>query len=503
MKINFAISQSGPYILMFTLAALFSQPMAIAAATCSATASDPLAREALCAAEEAKKLSETAKKEVEKNAKSLSTASLPNGADAVRKVEEAATKADPHVDKADQKLAEAEQKVVALESAHQEAQNAVVTVQDELSQCQSNINCGSQQALQDRQATEEARLKDLDTALYKAQQGLDEAYKNFDKVEKAYDQFDKMYDNAMSVCQGSNQCDQDGNIRGDGPSDVDSMADTTPKGDPTNSGGTPGGGGKPSDQQAQNGEGEKQGGGGSGGGLPDFSSLANQALNSTTPPAPLPSEGLDPKEAACAANPRSCDNTASEPFRPTTAENKKQADAGSPSAGLPSTQSQNQTEYSPEQRRALPAGEIPKGGNLGVPGMGKGLDDVAGRPGDAIQDGKNRRFGHSSSSPSGAGFYGTTNAAGSFNSSSSASAAASIREGLSKRYASRSSASRRFNVNGTKLASNLHAQMMMQRHRRNPSNASRIGRDGVTGPRTNLFQKVRTRYYEKSASLIP
>lgn len=271
------------------------------------------------------------------------------------------------------------------------------------------------------------------------------------------------------------------------------------------SAGAGGGGGEQAGGESGGGGGEQGGGGGSGGGSNPFSNIASQAIAPAAPPEPFADpKSADPQALICAANPRAPNCPQAPAPVAKAADDRTKVNSGEDYSGGPS----NKPAANPfEQIAALllpknngAPGEIPKGGNLGVPGMGNDDGDTAGKLGDMVGQGRNRRGLSTANTGSAAsGFYGSGTAGGrSFSAASTARSAAGYEP---RNVGSRRHNGAKLNVNGSRLANSLNAKMV-EFNKRFPAGGFDRARE-VMSSHQDMFKAVRNRYYEKSPTLNP
>lgn len=506
---------------LLTLAVTIQTHAADPGSASNCSSGDPK-QDAICASRIAKTSTLLAATKVNKNVVPLKTSMFPNGAQAMDELKSVADKSTPDVDKAAADLEVAEEKVAALRDEQGKAQAAATNSQSNASAAVENLNTlmsqGADPAIvqQASSNSDEAmaaakssnqKVQDINSALQQSEANLAAARAKMSEIDKAGDKLDEAFDNALSVCQGANQCDANGNIIGKANNGTDAgNLDLSPNGDPSAKSGQKGGGSSPGSSSGnsndQNKNANNQNGSGSGSGGSPGSGSGGSSSQSPFQPINMPTAAPDPMQQACAVNPRGsgCPGAPQQNFTPATEADKSASGGnGGGDAGMPSS-----TPNTPMDRIARQAiygdqmNNLQNQNQLGLPSAGQNMNDSAGRPGNHVGGSANYAMSPSKSG-GGGGSYG-----GSFGGSNGSGSAGSGAEGGG--YNPNSAQSRALagtnTISPSRVANNLRLALMRY-HQRSPSSTASVGRDGITGPNTDLWYKVRNRYYSKSAGLNP
>lgn len=249
-------------------------------------------------------------------------------------------------------------------------------------------------------------------------------------------------------------------------------------------------------------------GGSSGGGSPAASGSGGSSASNpftpiataagVTPSSPLSvNTSADSNEMYCRVNPTgpNCPSTIQPAVK--ASQTKVNGDDYSGPSSSPSKSAFDSIASQALPKQAGDPGQLPQNQNqLGLPSAGNNTGDTAGRPGLATNSARSAAL--KAAIAGGSGFYGGSNGAISAN-SMSRSAAGHVPHTFGSRFGSSAMKLASTSVVG----SQLNAQMGQSISRFPASMSPEVGKDGFTGPHTDLWRKVRNRYYDQSGSLNP
>lgn len=227
-----------------------------------------------------------------------------------------------------------------------------------------------------------------------------------------------------------------------------------------------------------------------------FAPIATAAGVTSSTPLSV-NNSADSNETYCRVNPTgpNCPST----IQPAVKASQAKVNDGDYSGGSGTT---SKTPFDAIANQALPKqvgdpGQLPQNQNtLGLPTAGNNAGDTAGRPGLATNNARSAAL--KAAMAGGSGFYGGSNGAISAN-STSRSAAGHVPHTFGSRFGNSAMKLASTSVVG----SQLNAQMGQSISRFPASMSPEVGKDGFTGPHTDLWRKVRNRYYDQSGSLNP